>query len=113
LEDRLESDGVPKPKECADAEALGEEKGPSVASEGLLVSVVVAAGAEYDGKGAGMVNRASSSSSLRSNEVVTGFLAEVGVVVPSAGITSFDGGDILWSSTALSRSLAASTLSLR
>jgi hypothetical protein len=110
LEERLESDGVPKPKECADTDALGEEKGPSVASEGLLVwgSAVAVAGADAEGKGAGIVKRASSSSSLRSNEVRTGFLADLGVVglASSAGIPSsledsrddslwFDGGDIL------------------
>jgi hypothetical protein len=91
LEERLESEGVPKPNECADADALGEEKGPSVASEGLLVSAVVAAGADAEGNGAGMVNRASSSSSFRSSEVVTGFRAEMGVVLPSAGDTSSKG----------------------
>ena len=105
LEERLENEGVPKPNECADADALGEEKGPSVASEGLLVSAVVA-GADAEGNGAGMVKRASSNSSLRSNEVVTGFLAEMGVVVPSTGIASLEGrdegGDILWRSAALS-----------
>jgi hypothetical protein len=118
LEERLESEGVPKPNECADADALGEEKGPSVASEGLFVSAV-GAGADAEGKGAGMVKRASSSSSLRSNEVVTGFLAEMGVVLPSAEIPSLegrdDGVDILWCSAALSLflSLALHSLSVR
>jgi hypothetical protein len=77
---------------------------------------VVAAGADAEGKGAGIVKRASRSSSLRSSEVVTGFLAEMGVVVPSAGIASFegrdDGSDILWCSAALSLALYASLWSL-
>jgi hypothetical protein len=115
LEERLESDGVPKPKECADS--LGEEKGPSVvvASEGLLGSAA-AAGVAEEGNGAGMVKRASSSSSLSSNEVFTGILAATRepscLEVRGDESWSFVGEDIFVLSFVCSRSFSLSRTAL-